>query len=127
VPAHSLIWSRSISYFAQDRFAVITGLAMAVRIVVASIASPYLGNLADRIDRKKGMILSDAVLAAAMLGLAFFPENNGGAVVIVVFVVQALLGVFQSLFMINFQAAMPLLAPKGNLLPPIPGFRWSIR
>lgn len=95
---------------------VITGLSMAVRIVAASLASPYLGNLADKIDRKKGMILSDAILGVTMLCLAFFPENNNSGLIVLIFVVQALLGTFQSFFMINFQAALPLLAPKGNLL-----------
>lgn len=94
--------------------ATMTGLAMATKLLAGCLASPYLGMLADKIDRKHGMVISDAALAIGMLVLALVPEGKNA--IIAVFVVQAALGVFQNFFMINFQASLPLLAPQGNLL-----------
>lgn len=92
----------------------VTGLAMAARIFAACAASPFLGSLADRIDRKKGMMASDLILGLVMLMIAFLPE--GDYFVAAIFLVQIALGVFQNFFMINFQAALPVLAPNGDLL-----------
>jgi MFS family permease len=92
---------------------LITGLSMATRVIAGCATSPYLGRLADKIDRKFGMILSDAVLGIAMILLAIIPDQQ---VILAVFIIQALLGIFQNYFLINFQAALPVFAPYGNLI-----------
>ncbi len=91
----------------------ITGLSMAVRILTACLASPYLGTLADKLDRKRSMMISDLLLGASMLLIAVAPDRS---IVTLIFAVQIALGIFNNFFMINFQAALPLLAPGGDLL-----------
>lgn len=101
--------------FMKTGSATVTGLAMATRILTASLVSPYLGNLADRMDRRLGMIISDAFLGVTMLALALTPHDSG-IIIPILFVVQVALGIFQNFFMINFQAALPNFAPKGDIV-----------
>lgn len=92
--------------------AEIMGFSMAAKILAGCLFAPYLGKLADKINRKLGMLLSDAILGITMLLLAICPDQY---ILITSFVVQICLGIFQNFFMINFQAAMPCLAPAENL------------
>lgn len=93
---------------------LLTGIGMGLKVLAGCLASPYLGKIADKVDRKLGMILSDIILGFTMFFLAISP--NGNAIVAIIFLVQIFLGVFQNFFLINFQAAMPVFAPTGNLV-----------
>jgi MFS family permease len=82
------------------------GLTMAVKVVAGIIATPFIGHAVDRMDRKRLMIVSDAVLTAAMLALVFMPAAWVKGYIVVL---MALLGVFSNLFEVSLSAATPVI------------------
>lgn len=93
--------------------ATILGIAFASRIIAGIIASFYIGNIADRFNRKFLMIFSDIVLAAFMLLLIFIPKPY---VVPYIIVLMAVIGVFSSLFDVALQAAIPVILNEEDTL-----------
>jgi len=80
------------------------GMALAIKVLVGMLATPFIGHAVDRRDRKRLMIISDCILAAAMVLLTVVPD--AWAKYYIVFL-MALLGVFSSLFEVALSAAVP--------------------
>lgn len=91
----------------------ILGIAFASRIIAGIIASFYIGDIADRFNRKFLMIYSDIILAAFMFLLIFMPKPY---VVPYIIFLMALIGVFSSLFDVALQAAIPVILNEQDTL-----------
>ncbi|MFH1453121.1 MAG: MFS transporter [Armatimonadota bacterium] len=89
------------------------GVAFASRIIAATFSSFYMGELADRYNRKFLMIASDIILAVFMLLLVFMPKAYLYPYLIFLMV---LIGIFSSLFDISLQAAIPVIMNEKDVL-----------
>jgi len=85
----------------------------AVRIISGMVFSPYLGALADRVDRKRLMVVSDFILAACILATVFVPAES-----IRYYFLFAMLaiGVLSSAVDIALSAAVPAILDSKNTI-----------
>jgi MFS transporter, DHA1 family, multidrug resistance protein B len=65
----SMIFPFMAVYFVQETNATIAGVLMMINIIVQFLASLYGGHLADRIGRKRMMVLGEAAKTAAFIGM----------------------------------------------------------
>lgn len=91
----------------------VLGAAFASRIIAGTVSSFYIGDIADRFNRKFLMVLSDIVLAVFMFLLIFVPKPY---VVPYVIFLMVLIGVFSSLFDVSLQAAIPVILNEQDTL-----------
>lgn len=86
--------------------AVWMGLTLAVKVVSGILSAPVIGWVVDRFDRRRLMVLSDAVLAAAMLALVFMPPAALRAYIVFLMMLS---GVFSTLIEVALNAATPVI------------------
>lgn len=94
--------------------AQITGSATAVGGVLVArllptLASPLVGVLADRLDRRLILVLSDLARAIIVLGIVFVRDLNG------LYFLAFLLGVARTFFNPTVRAAFPSVVGTGDL------------
>lgn len=89
------------------------GLSAAVRILSGMLFSPFIGSLADKIDRKKIMVTSDLILAFFIFLTVFIPADF-----IKYYLVFAMfiIGVFSSAVDITLNAAVPSILNSQNTI-----------
>ena len=81
------------------------------------LVGPYMGVVADRIDRKKIMLLSDLASATTLVGFAIFVEAmHGKPPVWALLLIPFALSVMRSSFMPAKGAAIPRLVPPELLV-----------
>jgi MFS family permease len=78
------------------------------------ILSPFAGVIADRIDRRIVMLVSDGIAAAATLGIAFLLFTNNLAVWHI-YVASVFISIANTLQWPAYSAATTLLVPKQHL------------
>ncbi|QXE02043.1 MFS transporter [Terribacillus sp. DMT04] len=66
----SMIFPFMAVYFVQETNATIAGVLMMINIIIQFLASLYGGHLADRIGRKRMMVLGETAKTAAFIGMA---------------------------------------------------------
>lgn len=81
-----------------------------MRQVGGMVFSPFAGMLADRLDRRKAMIISDLGSGIAVLAILFFP--NPYLLIAAVF----LKGMLYTMFHISFQASLPQMFGSEQLV-----------
>jgi MFS family permease len=94
--------------------AQIAGSASAVGGVLVArllptLASPLLGVLADRVDRRAILVASDLARAALVLGVAFTRD------LVAIYVLAFLMGASRALFDPTVRAAFPSVVGRGDL------------
>jgi MFS family permease len=94
--------------------AQIAGSASAVGGVLVArllptLASPLLGVLADRVDRRAILVASDLARAALVLGVAFTRD------LVTIYVLAFLMGASRALFDPTVRAAFPSVVGRGDL------------
>jgi MFS family permease len=94
--------------------AQIAGSASAVGGVLVArllptLASPLLGVLADRVDRRAILVASDLARAALVLGVAFTRD------LVTIYVLAYLMGASRALFDPTVRAAFPSVVGRGDL------------
>ncbi|MDR0645639.1 MAG: MFS transporter [Elusimicrobiota bacterium] len=89
------------------------GWLMAVRIISGMLFSPYIGQLADKMNRKTLMVVSDFILAFFIFITIFIPTS-----VVNYYFIWAMLiiGVFSSAVDITLSAAVPSILHSGNTI-----------
>jgi MFS family permease len=89
------------------------GWLMAVRIISGMLFSPYIGQLADKMNRKTLMVASDFILAFFIFITIFIPT----AFVNYYFIwAMLIIGVFSSAMDITLSAAVPSILHSGNTI-----------
>lgn len=109
--------------------AIIAGLFVA-RNLVATLATPIAGVLADRFDRGKVMIVADIARAIVVLGFLLVPLRGVGTQpkdVVAIFALSLLLEALTVVFEPARGAAMPQVVPSEGLLAAnvLGGATWS--
>ncbi|WP_018131827.1 MFS transporter [Effusibacillus pohliae] len=89
------------------------GIFMAVRLLGGFLAGFYSGVLADRMNRKSLMILSDVVRSIALLALVLSPADWQ---LPLLYMVAAVTGVFGSMFNVALQSSIPVIAKDESLI-----------
>src|SRR3712207_1885381 len=92
----------------------ITGSASAVGGVLVArllptLASPLAGVLADRLDRRVGLVVSDLARAVLVLGVVFVRD------IAVIYSLVFLMGLARTLFNPTVRAAFPSVVGEGDL------------
>lgn len=98
--------------------ATLMGLLMMLGTLPGVLLGPFAGILADRVSRKKILVLCDAASGLVMLGLAvpFFTEGVSTEILIgCVLAMAVLLGVIAALFRPAIGAAVPDLVPADQV------------
>ncbi|TCP55888.1 putative MFS family arabinose efflux permease [Tumebacillus sp. BK434] len=93
--------------------AVYMGLFMAVRLAGAFVAGFYAGILADRMNRKHLMILSDFGRSAALLAIVLTPTDYQFYVLIPL---TFIMGCLSTLFGVCLQSSIPAIVGKENIV-----------
>jgi MFS family permease len=93
--------------------AVYMGIFMAVRLLGAFMAGFYSGILADRMNRKHLMILSDVMRSIALIVLVLTPAEYQTWVL---FPVTFVMGWFSSLFGVALASSIPVIVGKENVV-----------
>lgn len=88
-----------------------TGLFLGVRVISASATGLTGGVLADRVPRKRLMLLADLARMIALLALALAPASLK---LPFLFILAATLGVGGSLFEVAFRSGIPALVGEGQ-------------
>ncbi|MDR0953700.1 MAG: MFS transporter [Elusimicrobiota bacterium] len=86
---------------------------MGIRVISGMLFSPYIGALADRIDRKRMMVLSDLILSAFIFLTIFVPV---GVVKYYFLFAMLLIGVLSSVVDIALNAAVPAILDSKNTI-----------
>lgn len=84
--------------------------SLAVSVLGGMLSSLFSGVAADQYDRRKIMIITDALRAGLILLLIPFPEP------VMILVVRFFAGVFGSFFEVSYNAEVPQIYGKHNLL-----------
>jgi MFS family permease len=87
------------------------GMIMAVRLLTGFLAGFYSGVLADRMNRKTLMVLSDVIRSAALLVMIFTPMEYK---VWTLFLVSITQGWFGSMFGVALQSSIPVIVGAEN-------------
>lgn len=111
-------------YYVTNAFMInrITGQASMVGINGALetlpffLLGPYSGVLADRIDRKRIMLVSDLVCAFVLLVLAVVVSRTGNPPVTAIFATSLIASCARTFFHPARNAAVPRVAPEGRVL-----------
>lgn len=91
---------------AGDRSAVVLAVALTLRVAAFVVCSPYAGVLADRLDRKKILIVTH-LCRMAIIGLLPFVQT-----VLQIYVIVLVVNVFRAFFVPTLKAAIPQLVTK---------------
>lgn len=89
------------------------GIIMGCRVVSGIIASPMLGYMADKFNRKFLMIISDIILALAIILLIFIPHLY---IKYYVIFAMMMIGIFSNLYEICLRSAIPVILDEKNTL-----------
>jgi DHA3 family macrolide efflux protein-like MFS transporter len=99
----------------QTDSATLLGLGMMSQWVPAILLGPFGGTLADRMSRRRIMILADVVRGIAAIALAtlvlLVPERSG-AILLGLLVLSAIMGVCDAFFRPAISASIPDLVPE---------------
>lgn len=92
------------------------GYVAALETLPFLLIGPYAGVLADRIDRRRIMLLSDVLSAGALLSFGLATCVNGSPPLWSLFVTPAILSSVRAFFMPAKNAAIPALVPGDKLM-----------
>jgi len=98
--------------------ASLMGVVMMLGTLPAVLLGPLAGTLADRISRKKILVVCDALSGVVMLGLAipFFIPDLGNDILIAALIGMAIaVGILQAFFRPAASAAIPDLVPAESV------------
>lgn len=89
-------------------------LTMIISTVPAIIISPFVGVLADRLDRKMVVVLTDA-LCGIFLMVAYLIAIKVGLSLSLIFITVFLLSIFNTFFNITMEASIPNIVDESRL------------
>lgn len=95
--------------FAGDRAAVILAVALTLRVAAFVVFSPYAGVLADRLDRKRILIITHLCRMAIISFLPFVQTVNQ------IYLIILAVNVFRAFFVPTLKASIPQLVPQKSM------------
>ncbi|MFV0255052.1 MAG: MFS transporter [Erysipelotrichaceae bacterium] len=107
----SIVWWLTI----KTESAIVLSIATIVAMLPQLVFGPFIGVIVDRINRKKIIIVADALVAisSVILGLVFLYNANPDLSII--YIILFIRGIGSTFHGPAMQAAIPLLAPKDKL------------
>lgn len=88
-------------------------VAMAVKVISGMLVSPFIGLISDRYNRKNLMIISEAIMAIALIALVFMESNYLRNYLIIL---MSLIGIFSNLFEVCLNSSIPTILDNKNIL-----------
>lgn len=79
------------------------------------ILSPIAGNIADKISRKKMLVIMDYLCGITLIIVYFFSKTNSLSLILIYFT-SFLLSSFNAFFMVNIESCIPNLVTKDKIL-----------
>lgn len=102
----------------QTDSATLLGLGMMSQWVPAILLGPFGGTLADRMSRRKLLILADlvrGVSAVALAALVLLVPGRSGTILVGLLILSAIMGVCDAFFRPAISASIPDLVPEGDV------------
>lgn len=102
----------------QTDSASLLGLGMMAQWVPAILLGPFGGTLADRMSRRKLLVLADlvrGVAAIALAGLVLLMPGRSGMILAGLLILSAIMGVCDAFFRPAISASIPDLVPEGEV------------
>ncbi|WP_044640520.1 MFS transporter [Risungbinella massiliensis] len=89
------------------------GLFMVIRVVGGFLFGSYIGYLADRMDRKKLMMIADLVRGIVLILLVISPMTWK---IPLLYLASFLLGICNQMFSVSLQASIPIMVGKAQII-----------
>lgn len=102
----------------QTGSASLMGLIMMIAMIPAVILGPIGGTVADRVSRKKIIVIGDMLNGIIVSGLAvlmFYYSDHTKLIIVILFIVSMLVGIVGSFFRPAISASIPDIVPEDKI------------